>query len=1277
MEVFRILVRAFYASVIRVADVQIPLVFTVRLKTSGFIWQRLFLAMFLMACSAVGFAQEVCDNGIDDDGDGLVDIYDPDCECIGVNTYMDLTSYIPNPDLETMLCCPMSVSDMPCCEAWIQGTAASTDYLHTCGFVMPAVAAAGLVPFPSGEACVGGYFYEGWREYPGVCLNNPLEVGVEYTFSFQIAATNIGGNCDPINFSYDPVEVTLFGHPSCLFPVNTSDCPIAGDPIWEALGFVEYTPVASWMQVDITFTPTMEMNGIMVGAPCVFPPGYEGGPCFAYIVYDDFSLFGGVELAELFLSEIGLPCESDYTLLADVNHNGGIWQWYFNGAAIPGQNDPEFMIANNNFLSGTYAVTYSTPDGCVIDSIQVIVPTLDPNVENISYCPGTDVDCAGQTFSSPGIYEVTLTGPDGCDSVVTCVVEEYVLPPVTNMQIDTCAPVVIQVCNEFFSESGLFEIHCFDWRGCDSVVMLDLRVMEPVAIIQPPGLLDCDPSAVVVLDGLGSSINPVFNGSTQYLWEGPQDGFVGPIDEANTLVNKPGKYCLTVIHESNGVICLDSTCVTVVSSSELPSEPVILGVTDLCMGDTLLLQPIAGGGAPATGFEWSYDPGLNVIFLNIDHLRFVPDGPGVTEFCLSAYNECGSSDSICVHIQTSTGDTTFTQIQTCDPALAGIDTVLLQTQFGCDSMSIVERILVPAIEVILPSTTCDPLVAGIDTVIYQTSGGCDSLVISQRTLLPSSQGNFQGSTCDPALVGVDTTWHQNQFGCDSLAITTTDLLPSHVMDQIVYTCDPTQVGMDTFMLTNQYGCDSIIYLERVYSGIFQVTNQTSICGAGTNYTDTLLITSGPCDSLFITQYIHVALDTTWLTSSSCDPGQAGVFVSVLPAVTGCDSTLIQTVSLLPTDSILVSSLTCDPNEVHFEVLNLQNQYGCDSTVTIDIQYAGVDTVFILNSSCDPTQVGITVAVIPGVVCDTIQVTETTFSAFSESHDTIKICGPVSLLFDTLFLVNAFGCDSLAIRTFQYTQLASSAAIKGETCTGDEDGQIDVTNILGGVAPYEVQLNSGSWQTNTSFIDLTPGQYTVYIRDINGCADTLIGLVVNPGFSVALDAGPDRTATLGEVIDLSLQATQSISQVQWNATDPLDCPNCLQTSLGPLTGSQTVVVTGWTEDGCSDSDEIVVTVETRVKVFIPNSFTPNNDGINDVFSIYGNDQIHRIRNLAIFDRWGNALYARADLSINDPSAGWDGTFRDDVMDPGVYIYVVEVELIDGSVRLYKGDVTVVR
>ncbi len=655
----------------------------------------------------------------------------------------------------------------------------------------------------------------------------------------------------------------------------------------------------------------------------------------------------------------------------------------------------------------------------------------------------------------------------------------------------------------------------------------------------------------------------------------------------------------------------------------------------------------------------------------------MPSIKGIDSFCLRAYNECGHSDSTCIQVSTGTSDTTIIQSQTCDPLEAGTDTTLWVNQTGCDSLAIVERILVPAIEHHLQFSTCDPIQAGVDTIVYQTGQGCDSLVISTWTLLPSNQSTTQKPTCDPSQVGVDSVWLQNQHGCDSLVITTTSLLPSHQINQTVYTCDPAQAGQDTLHLTNQFGCDSTIFIERIYTGNYQETNLTLICGAGVNYTDTLLITTGPCDSLFITNYTYAPLDTTWLNGTTCDPTQAGITIAVQPSSLGCDSTIVTSTSLAPTDTTLVSGVTCDPAGAIFNVSVLSNQFGCDSVVTTDITYVGIDTLYVEKTTCEPSQVGTMVSVLPGVDCDTIQVTETTWVPFTQSVETIILCGQQGISSDTIILQNSAGCDSLAIRNYKYVRLNSQYQIQDETCAGDQDGQIEIQNISGGQAPFELQLNAGGWQSATVFNDLSPGQYTILIRDAAGCRDTITGLVISTGASISIDAGPDRIAVEGDMINLSAQATQTLSQIQWTASDPVNCQTCLQTTLGPLTVNQTVVVTGWTQEGCSDSDALDVIVKPQITVFIPNSFTPNNDGINDIFSVYGNDQVVQVRNLAIYDRWGNALYSRSDLQINDPSAGWDGTFRDDVMDPGVYIYVVEVELIDGSVRLYKGDVTVVR
>ncbi len=1199
-------------------------------------WVRkevLFLCFISLATLAG--AQEDCANGIDDDGDGLIDLNDPECICTGIHYSEPVYDVISNPDFEYMLCCPSIYTQMFCVADWEQATFATTDYLHTCNYTGP-IGLAGLVPFPSGEGCIGSYIYSGWNEFFGQCVLSPLDPSKNYTLSFYIAAASVGLPpcvCNEPNFA--PLNITLYGGTECDIPLYTTDCPNSYDPDWVALGSVNYDPVSEWAQVTIDFSPPSSIAAIMLGGPCVFPSGYGGYPdCTPYFGFDDLQLIWTFDLDEVDVGVVGNPCDEDYSLNAVVEDEGGVWQWYFNGVALPGQTSESLLLSENNSLAGTYAVTYSKYGGCVSDTILIEFPEVGDSTLYITTCPGAQADCAGEIFDQPGTYQVNVLTPAGCDSLVTCVITEFPLPPVTYLQIDTCGTAAINICNQLINFSGSYDLHCENWQGCDSVIHLELNLLDPEAIITPPGELLCDSLATLLLDGSYSLSNP--EGETEYIWTGPLKGIISPDDELTVTIQAAGKYCLTVIYENNGFTCSDSMCVVVKTSQAGPDIPQFIGPSFGCIGDTILVIRKPGGMVPATSYEWIIDPAISFTILNGDTVQYVGLNADTVQFCTRALNECGASDTACWKVITYVTDTTHVSDLTCDPLEVGTTESWLVNRYGCDS-----------------------------------------LVLEERILAPSDWKELMATTCNPAMAGTDSLMLQNQYGCDSLVITTTSLLPSHNINQTFYTCDPAQAGLDTLFLTNQYGCDSTLYIDRIYSGHYQETNQTLICGSGVNFADTLLVTSGPCDSLFITNYTYAPLDTTWLIAATCDPGQAGVSEIILVSVSGCDSTIITSTSLLPSDSTLVSGVTCDLTGAIYSVSVLPNQYGCDSVVTTDIKYVGIDTLYVVNTTCEPSQVGTSVSILPGVDCDTVLVTETTYVPFTQSEETIVLCGQSGILSDTLYLQNSAGCDSLVIRYYEYVSLAFQANIQGETCAGDEDGSIELTGVTGGVAPYEGKLNGGNWQSATVFSDLSPGQHTIYIRDASGCLDTLSGLVVMPGATITIDAGPDRIAAPGEVIDLSVQATQSLSQVQWAASDPLSCSACLQTALGPLTMNQTVVVTGWTVEGCSNSDALEVIIKTRGNIFIPNSFTPNGDGINDVFSIYGKDQINRIKNLAIFDRWGNALYSRSDLPINDPSAGWDGTFRDEVMDPGVYIYVVEVELVDGSVQLFKGDVTVVR
>ncbi len=1158
------------------------------------------LIIFSMSIFICGQAQEICDNGVDDDNNGLVDLNDPACECTGIQGgQQNATSKIPNPDFELKSCCPNAFTQFDCVDNWVTANEATPDFLHECDFIFPAVNEANLVPFPSGEGAVGGIFTTSLKEYIGVCLNQPMYAGKSYTLTFNIAFISwmlpSYGLCSTPQF-YPPLDIAVYGNPSCgAFPAATFDCLEDADPTWTIQGETGYDPIAMWEPISITFTPVVDINAIAIGPSCQIPDEYVINACIPYFLFDNFTLLEESENGELIVDVTGDFCQGDLQIAAIGSPLGGVYQWYYNGAALIGEINEYLDFSGGNFMPGEYSVSYTVGGDCMSETVDVQWTLPNPSQEEVFFCAGSSVECAGEVFLNPGIYDVTLESYSGCDSIVTCLVSQYPVTPTTIVNIDTCGPAIISSCGEQFEQSGLYYISCLNQFGCDSIVELNLILLEPVAIIQPPGQLNCkDSISFVTLDGTLSTINPEAGGTTSYQWTGPQNGIISDDTKPFVDVELPGTYCLKVTHTSNGVSCTDSACVVVEGYSAPPVAPQLLTAQG-CVGQLNEIRAILQSISDTAYLYWIIPSGISLLSASDSILMVTADQPGDNQVCAFLSSECGISDTTCL-----------------------------------------------TVSFLIPDTT-----------------------------------HLFSTTCDPFLAVTDTSFFENQYGCDSLVITQTDLLPSSFKNIQLYTCDPSAAGLDTFNLTNQYGCDSIVYLTTTYAGIYQETNTALICGNGTDYADTLIVISGPCDSLFITEYHFAPLDTTWQTGTTCQAGQAGIFVQVVPAQTGCDSTIITTISLLPGDTTMVNGLTCLQAEEQIDTLGLINQYGCDSTVIIAITYVGVDTQYVQATSCDPAQVGVIIQSIPGTFCDTIRVTETTWVSFTESLDTITLCmdsGPAS---DTLVLMGQSGCDSLVIHIYRYTDLQIDLEVTKESCAGDADGAIQVLATDGGDPPYSYRLDGGPWQQTGTFAGLPPGTYNLEVRDQNDCLLQTGGQLIEAGSTLILDAGPDRTEKLGEVINLSVQATAQLADVQWTATDPLGCASCPQSALGPLTVSQTVVVTGISLEGCLEQDELTVTVDERLTIYIPNSFSPNGDGINDVFSIYTNEEGVIVRNLDIFDRWGNALYHHQALPVNDPTQGWDGQWRGKPMDPGVYVYVVELELGDGSSRILKGDVTILR
>lgn len=322
-------------------------------------------------------AQEICTNGMDDDGDGLIDLQDPECACTGLYPW-EPESNLPNPSFEEKSCCPASFSMMNCVKDWQKGTIATTDFLHTCDFVMPAVLEADLLPFPSDSGAVGMIFSNMWVEYVGTCMATPLFAGRTYRLAFQIASvplTNFGETCNNGVIYYPDIDLAVWGNPDCELPVTTQGCPGQADSLWMILGKSTYHPESTWGTFSITFTPTSDINGLMIGPTCELPStGYNGSPCYAYFILDALVLESTEASYQINISDNGWTDSDKYALFAEAGDTSGTWQWYFEGVAIEGQTAADFSFKTNNYQPGTYQVTYTKNGLCIQDSFHIDLP---------------------------------------------------------------------------------------------------------------------------------------------------------------------------------------------------------------------------------------------------------------------------------------------------------------------------------------------------------------------------------------------------------------------------------------------------------------------------------------------------------------------------------------------------------------------------------------------------------------------------------------------------------------------------------------------------------------------------------------------------------------------------------------------------------------------------------------------------------------------------------------------------------------------------------------
>jgi len=949
-------------------------------------------------------------------------------------------------------------------------------------------------------------------------------------------------------------------------------------------------------------------------------------------------------------------------------------------------------------LVGTTTDIYAQTNGC--DSVVIRTVTLLPS-------DSTFISKKSCFVNNVGVFTQNLFNGYGCDStVVTTVI--FSLSDTTLLSAGSCDPAM----------TGVFVDNLLTSEGCDSIIITTVNLL-PSNTTNLTGS-SCNPAQVGVFPVVLSNQFGCDSTVITTIVFAPLDTTF--LTGANCDPALTGVFTNTVTTAGG----CDSVLVTTVSL--LPSNTTNLTGTS-CNPAQVGVFPVLLSNQ--FGCDSTVITTISFVPLPTTFLTGANCDPALTGVFTNTVTTAGGCDSVLVTtVSLLPSNTTNLTGTSCNPAQVGVFPVVLSNQFGCDSTVITTISFVPLPTTFLTGANCDPAMTGVFTNTVTTSGGCDSVLITTVSLLPSNATSLFGQSCNPANVGVFTNIVPNQFGCDSTITLTVTFAPIDTLFLTATTCDPASAGVFAVDYVTPGGCDSVAVTAVALLPSNQTAVQTFTCDpamAGV-FVYPLLNNFG-CDSIVTETRSLLPSSMTNIALTTCDQTQVGAVTQVVPNQWGCDSTIVTTTSLLPANScgvsatLLGSNIPCVNNTggltltmtlgtppFNYTVLlggtpvangvvnalnvsnvinglapgnytlNITSPNGYSTTAQATIaqlvppslssvansNYAGFDV------SCNGASDGTALATASGGLPPYAY-------TWSGGGNTAQINNLPAGTY-TVTVIDANNCTNVSTVVLnEPTGMVLGFTVNDLDCFGQNDGIIQV-QASGGAPPYSYSLNNGPDQASNSFIGLSAGAYILVTSDANDCTQTE-ALVVNAAFHPNVELGDNISIELGD--ETVLQAIvnvplDSILSVVWTPPfDTSECPSCLTQVVAPFI-STTYSVQIQTLNGCTDEDRVTVLVDRRRQVYIPNVFSPNLDGANDIFTVYAKPgTVRTIRSLQLFDRWGDALFILEDFQPNSPTQGWDGTYRGSPMNPAVFVWVVEIEFLDGQVELYKGDVTIVR
>ena len=966
---------------------------------------------------------------------------------------------------------------------------------------------------------------------------------------------------------------------------------------------------------------------------------------------------------------------------------------------------------------GVYGLTVTDANGCITENtvelnfFQVAAPNItgadafctgeqitlsaEPGFESYNWSDQTQ----GQELivTAEGSYTVEATDMNGCVTSADFFVEENPLPDLViggstsfctgsfttlnaggtystyEWSDGTTMPTLV------VTTPGNYSLNVIDENGCTAQTAVDvIEAAELSPVITGP-LAFCPGASTTIDAGTGFA---------SYQWS---NGTSGQVLE----VAAPGTYSVLVMDASG---CMGEDEVEVLEF--VPPSPVIDGLTAFCTGESIELSTLN------TYDSYSWTNGANTQTIEVStpatYQVEVIDDNGCAGIAAIDVEELdvpvvsiegqdfyctGSSTTLSVNsnqtienFEWSEGSTSAT----IDVANAGIYTVLVQNAGGCETTA---EIQISEIE----NPIADAGIGGLLTCAIE------SVVLGGTN---TSQGNdFDYEWTGPGITAFNANVAFPEvtesglynlivtdlvYGCISeaasiLVVNSADIPTVSVEANAILNCETATVTIDGSASAN---FPSIVYqwFDAQGNPIPGAVLPTLEISTPQIYELQVLDTLTGCSA---TANIEIEVDENFPTAEAGEPALlncdiAEATLDATASASGANivynwTTMNGTIS---TGANTLSPTVIAPGTYVLQVLDQSN--GCSSQdvvlVTQDIEApiadAGLDQEIdclrpeaLLDGSNSSTGTAISYEWTSGA---TVLGTSLELEVSNEGTYTLVVTNSEN------------GCTST-----DFVLVESNGSIPSDidfmlvdpACFDDANGSININSIEGGTPPYLYSFNGQEFSATSFYPNLEAGHYSFVVQDAIGC-EYSTQVFLEPGNDLHLDLGEDISIRIGETAILQALTNNLENPISWTTTDTLDCMDCAEQEVQPFE-TTTYLASIVDENGCKASDQITVFVDNPQEVYIPNAFSPNNDGINDIFMIFAGDDVKVVRSFLVFNRWGETVFDFYNIPPNDPAFGWDGKYRGGEHNAAVFAYMAEIEFVNGDVVIFKGDVSLIK